>query len=397
MNSPPRLRALDVFRGATVALMILVNNPGSWAHLYPPLAHAPWHGLTPTDLVFPFFLFAVGNALAIVLPRLQAGPPGAFWRKVLQRTLLIFAIGLFLNISPFVRWDAAGELVPRSWETLRVMGVLQRIALAFGAAAAIAWLLGRRAVPWAAGALLLLYWAACQALGAPGDVYSLEGFFGTPLDRAILGAAHLYKGEGVPFDPEGLVSTLPAVAQVLLGCWVGRMVVGDDGLRRPDAALVAHLLLWATLLLVLGYLWQLQMPLNKKLWTSSYVLVTTGFAMMALAACLHLIDVQPNPALRAGWVRFFELFGRNPLFVFVLSGFVPRVLALLRWQGGVNADGVAVWTSPLPWLYKNVFAVAGSAITSDPRLGSLLFALANLAVYAGLAWWLDKRRIYIRV
>ena len=397
MSGPPRLRALDVFRGATVALMILVNNPGSWSHLYPPLAHAAWHGLTPTDLVFPFFLFAVGNALAIVLPRLQAGPPAAFWRKVLQRTLLIFAIGLFLNISPFVRWDAAGELVPRSLDTLRVMGVLQRIALAFGAAACIAWLLGRRAVPWAAGALLLLYWAACQALGAPGDVYSLEGFFGTPLDRALLGAAHLYKGEGVPFDPEGLVSTLPAVAQVLLGCWVGRMVVGDDGLRRPDAALVARLFLWATLLLVLGYLWQLQMPLNKKLWTSSYVLVTTGFAMMALAACLHLIDVQPNPLLRAGWVRFFEVFGRNPLFVFVLSGFVPRVLALLRWQDGVNADGAAVWISPLPWLYKNVFAVAGNTIISDPRLGSLLFALANLAVYACLAWWLDKHRIYIRV
>ena len=198
-----RLRSLDVFRGATVALMILVNNPGSWAHLYPPLAHAPWHGCTPTDLVFPFFLFAVGNALAIVMPRLLAGPASAFWRKVIQRTVLIFAIGLFLNLSPFVRWDEAGQLVPRSLETLRVMGVLQRIALAFGAAAVIVWALGRRgehAALWAAAVLLLGYWAACLLWGAAGDAYSLQGFFGTAIDRALLGDKHLYKGEGVPFE-----------------------------------------------------------------------------------------------------------------------------------------------------------------------------------------------------
>ncbi len=136
-----RLRALDVFRGATVALMILVNNPGSWAHLYPPLAHAAWHGVTPTDLVFPFFLFAVGHALARVLPRFAAGAPAAFWWKVLKRTLTIFAIGLALKTSPLLRWSAEGELVWRSLETLRLMGVLQRIALCFGAAAAIAWAL----------------------------------------------------------------------------------------------------------------------------------------------------------------------------------------------------------------------------------------------------------------
>lgn len=390
-----RFRSLDVFRGATVALMILVNNPGTWAHMYPPLAHAPWHGCTPTDLVFPFFLFAVGNALAFVMPGLLAGPAGAFWAKVARRTLLIFLIGLFLNASPFVRWSAEGELVMRQWETLRFMGVLQRIALCFGAAAVIVWLFGRRGAAgplWATAALLVGYALACLLLGAPGDPYSLQGWFGTAIDRALLGETHLYKGEGVPFDPEGLASTMPAVAQVLLGWWVGRMVVAGP----LSAALVSRLFLWATALLVLAYFWQLEMPLNKKIWTSSYVLHTTGLAMMALAAFIHLIDIRKQPRELAGWATFFEVFGKNPLFVFVLSGFVPRVLALLRWQDGVTAAGQVQWISPLPWVYKNVFAGIGQ-LAGDPRLGSFLFACANLCAYALLAWWLDRKRIYIRV
>jgi predicted acyltransferase len=383
-----RFRSLDIFRGAAVALMILVNNPGSWKHLYPPLAHADWHGLTPTDLVFPFFLFAVGNALALVLPRLQQGPAAAFWRKVAQRTLVIFVIGLLLNAAPFVRWDANGELALRSWDTLRVMGVLQRIALAYGAAAIIVWGLGRRGALWAIALLLLGYWGACRLFGG-ADPYSLEGFFGTALDRALLGPPHLYKGEGVPFDPEGLASTLPAVAQVLLGWWVGETVLR----RRVDAALVARLFLGATVLLVAAYLWQLEMPLNKKIWSSSYVLATTGMAMMALAAIIHRVEIRPRPAALWGWARLFETFGRNALFVFVLSALVPRVLALARWPAGLTPEGKTLWTSPLPWLYDAVFAGIGS----DPRLGSLLFAVANLACYALLAWWLDRRRIYIRV
>ncbi len=383
----PRLRSLDVFRGATVALMILVNNPGNWGALYPPLAHAPWHGCTPTDLVFPFFLFAVGNALALVLPGLQAS--GRFWPRVLTRTVVIFLIGLLLNAAPFLRWNEQGDLVLRSWETMRIMGVLQRIALCFGAAAALIGLLGMRRALWAATALLVGYWLACHALGAPGDAYSLQGWFGTALDRAALGERHLYRGEGVPFDPEGLASTAPAVAQVLLGFWVGQRF--QD--RRLDASLVARLALWGAVLLAAGYMWQLDMPLNKKIWTSSYVLHTTGIALLALALCVQVVDVRARPGELRGWVRFFEVFGRNPLFVFVLSGLVPRVLGLLRWQTGTLPESAAVWTSPLPWAYNTLFAGIGS----DPRLGSLLFACANLAVYAALAFWLDRRRVYIRV
>lgn len=384
-----RFRSLDVFRGATVALMILVNNPGSWSAIYPALAHAPWHGWTATDLVFPFFLFAVGNALALVMPALLNGPATVFWRRVAQRTLLIFAIGLLLNAAPFVRWDAAGELVPRSWETLRLMGVLQRIALCFGAAAAIVWLAGRRGALIAAGGLLLGYWAACEWLGAPGDVYSLQGWFGTALDRALLGEGHLYRGEGLPFDPEGLASTAPAIAQVLLGWWVGQWVQ-----RGPlDAALLRRLAAWGLGLVLLAGFWHGLMPINKKIWTSSYVLLTTGLAMGTLALCIGLIEIRRRPLEMAGWVRLFEVFGRNPLFIFVLSGLVPRGLSLLRWPAGVNEQGQVLWTSPLPWIHQQVFAGVGS----DPRLGSLLFALAHLALYALLAWWLDSRRIYIRV
>ena len=391
-----RFTSLDVLRGGAVALMILVNNPGSWSQLYPPFAHAAWHGVTPTDLVFPFFLFAVGNALAFTMPALRDAPAGEFWAKVAKRTLLIFAIGLFLNGSPFVRWDAAGELVARPFETLRLMGVLQRIALCWGAAAVIIWAWSERGAWWAAIVLLLGYWWACVALGSPADPYSLEGFFGTAIDRSLLGAAHMYIGEGVPFDPEGLVSTVPAVAQVLLGYLAGAWVRR----HKSDAQLVVQLFVSACAALALAYLWQLVMPLNKKLWTSSYVLHTTGLALMLLALLIVAIDlrgVRDGQLKRPAWVGFFEVFGKNALFVFVLSGFIPRVLGLMRWGDGVDAAGLPNFISPLPWVYRTVFEPLSMLGGGDLRVASLLFAVANLSVYWLLARWLDRRRIYIRV
>lgn len=412
LPSPGRQASLDVFRGATVALMILVNNPGSWQALYPPLAHAPWHGLTPTDWVFPFFLFAVGQSLALALPRWQAEGRARLWRRIALRTAAIFALGLLLNAAPFVRWDATGELVLRELDTLRTMGVLQRIALCFGAAAALLVLAGRHASPVAlvaAAVLLLGYWWACVALGAPGDAYSLQGWFGTALDRTLLGEAHLYRGEGVPFDPEGLASTPPAIAQVLLGWWVGTQLRG----RALDAHAVARLCLWATLLLVLAGLWQWQMPLNKKIWTSSYVLHTSALAMLVLALVIAWLEPAARGLLRPATsdtataaataahkapgpglaVRVLQAFGRNPLLLFVLSGLVPRALGLLRWPEGMAADGTPLWTTPLRWAYQSGFAGIGS----DPRLGSLLYAIAYTSLYAALALWLDRRRLYLRV
>lgn len=402
--SAAREPALDVFRGATVALMILVNNPGSWNALYPPLAHAAWHGVTPTDLVFPFFLFAVGHALALVMPPLLAGPPRVFWGRVARRAALIFGIGLLLNAAPFVRWDAAGELVMRDWSQLRLMGVLQRIALCFGAAAAIVWWAERhaarpdRAVLVAVAVLLLGYQALCVALGAPGDPYSLQGWFGTAWDKALLGESHLYRGEGVPFDPEGLASTPPAIAQVLLGWWVGRTLARG----AIDTGAVARLFTAAVVLGGLAYAWQLGMPLNKKIWTSSYVLLTTALAMASLAALLQLLnhgtrlDGQPSRAT-VGWVALCTWFGRNPLLLFVLAGLVPRFLGLIRWEAGTAADGSVRWTSPLPWVHEQVALPLAALMSADPRLASLLFAMLNLGFYAVVAAGLHRRRLYWRL
>ncbi|MFN5009653.1 MAG: acyltransferase family protein [Gammaproteobacteria bacterium] len=392
-----RDRALDAFRGATVAGMILVNNPGSWQHLYGPLAHAPWHGCTPTDLVFPFFLFAVGASLALVMPALQRLSAGAFTRRVAQRSLLIFGIGLLLNAAPFVRWDEAGALVARDPDTLRIMGVLQRIALCFGVAAVIAWWGGVRAALWAAAALLLGYWAALWAFAQGPDPYSLEGFFGTALDRALLGPSHLYQGEGVPFDPEGLASTLPAVAQVLLGFVVGVRLArrtANPGWWRP-------LLVTAAVLVAAGLVWSLALPLTKKIWTPSYVLYTTGLAVLTMAALAALLDGRPGvrrdfrgPA--GVLVRGCEAFGRNALLVFALSGLVPRLLLLWRLPAEATlpgADAAAAATlTPLQWLYRHGF----EPWSADPRLASFLYAVAMVLAYGLLARALDRRGIYFR-
>ena len=209
--------------------MILVNNPGSWGYIYDPLEHAPWHGLTPTDLVFPFFLFAVGNAMAFVMPKLEAAGDKVFWAKIIKRSLLIFAIGLFLAWWPFVKW-VDGSLVFKPWsymddkgnpQGIRLLGVLPRIAICYFFAAVIIYYLKLRKAFYAGMILLLLYWLLCFLLGDKNDPYSMAGWFGNKIDRAILGEAHMYKGEGMLFDPEGLMSTIPAIVQVIFGYMVG--------------------------------------------------------------------------------------------------------------------------------------------------------------------------------
>ncbi len=399
----PRLLWLDLLRGAAVALMILVNHPGNWNHLYPPLAHAPWHGWTPTDLVFPFFLFAVGNALALVMPALWAGTPAAFWRKWAWRTGLIFFIGLGLNAAPFVQWDASGALVAKPLDALRILGVLQRIALCWGAAALLLWWAGRRdparALPRALLAIcagLIAYAVACTLLAQGPDAYSLAGYFGTALDRAVLGARHLYQGEGQPFDPEGLASTLPAIAQVLLGWCTGHLLMQAPRAAHGTRRLLPLAMLGAALFAA-GLVWGDVLPINKKLWTPSYVLLTTGLALLTLCALARAFDrpagstkARNKPTLIA---RAVAAFGRNALFVFVLSGLLPRLLSLVRWVDAVNAQGQPIWITPLPWLQRTLFA----DLFADPRAGSLAYALAHLGLYAALALWLDARRLYIKI
>ncbi|MCX7177029.1 MAG: DUF5009 domain-containing protein [Proteobacteria bacterium] len=377
-----RYLSLDVFRGATVALMILVNNPGSWSHLYPPLAHAAWHGCTLTDLVFPFFLFAVGNAMAFALPVHS----DAFYRHVARRTLWIFGLGLFLNLSPFIRWSDEGELVWRNLDLLRWLGVLQRIGLAYFFSALVVRLVPQRALPIFAAGILLAYWALCLTFGAADDPYSLEGFWGTAVDRALLGANHLYKGEGVPFDPEGMVSTLPCIAQVLIGYLIGRYPASNP----PSLRVVARLVVAGLAMILIGWVWSAVMPLNKKIWTSSYVVFTSGWAALVMAALVWLLEIRKHGG---SWRELALAFGCNPLFIFCLSGFLPRVIWLLRWPAGIRPDGKVNYANALSWPYDRIIEPA----FADPRLGSLVYALAMVAFYGSIAMWMRRRSIFIKV
>jgi predicted acyltransferase len=374
--------------------MILVNNPGSWGHIYAPLAHAPWHGLTPTDLVFPFFLFAVGNAMAFVMPRLEAGGDAAFWKKIIKRTALIFLIGLFLNWWPFVRW-IDGSLLFRPWTDpnnpqsgVRILGVLQRIALCYFFASIIIYYLKPRKAFYAALILLLLYWVLCY-VGNPIDPYSLHGWFGTDIDKKLLGVAHMYKGEGRPFDPEGFVSTIPAIAEVILGYLIGDYIQKKS--KSPDPNDVAGiqrlypmltgLFVTGVALLVTGFCWDMVFPINKKIWTSSFTIYTAGLATITIATMIYMIEIKN----KRGWLsRFFSVFGKNALFVFALSAFLPKGLGLIRLEKGVN---------PWNYLYTKLFV----NIPGDPKLGSLLYALCVITFMWAICYWMDKKRIYIKV
>ncbi len=400
-----RYYSLDVFRGATVALMILVNNPGTWSAMFSPLKHADWHGVTPTDLVFPFFLFAVGNAMAFVMPRLREAGDAVFWRKVLKRTALIFLIGLFLNWWPFVQWQG-DSLVFRHWvdpsnpeRGVRIMGVLQRIALAYCFASIIVYYTRVRGTLIVSALLLLGYWLLCVLFGG-NDPYSLAGWFGTELDKQAFGVAHLYKGEGVPFDPEGLVSTLPSIVQVILGYltgvyirakgqvdWLWSRIPAPD---QPIYKMLAGLLVMGVVLYVTGLAWDLVFPINKKIWTSSYVVYTTGLALFAIGTMIWYIEIL---GAKNALTRFFDVFGKNPLFIFVLSGLIPRLSGLARFQVGVSDEGSAVYSTPLRWFYTEVCA----KVPGPPEVGSFAYALAFLALCWAIAYWLDRKRIYIKV
>ncbi len=378
--------------------MILVNNPGSWSHIYAPLEHAPWHGCTPTDLVFPFFLFAVGTAMAFTMPRLQLAGTGPFLRKVITRSFLIFLIGLLLNWSPFVRWEG-DHLVWKSLQNVRVFGVLQRISLCYLFASLLIFFLKPRQALAVSFALLLVYWFVTLLAGT-GDPYSLEGFWGTHIDRALLGNMHIYKGEGVSFDPEGLVSTLPAIIQVVFGFFAGKRIRerGEGGEiplnqhAREDLLnrMLTRLFVAASLLIAGGLLWSLAFPLNKKIWTSSYVIYTTGLAVAILSTVIYAIEIKGY----RGWLtRFFEVFGKNPLFIFVLSGFLPRLLALVRIPGETGPDGQPQYLSPFGWFYEFICRPAFSNLNN----GSLLYAVCMIIFYWLIVYWLDRKRIYIRV
>jgi predicted acyltransferase len=410
-----RYYSLDVFRGATVALMILVNNPGSWSHIYGPLEHAEWHGITPTDLVFPFFLFAVGNALAFVMPRFEEKGDGYFWKKIIRRTLLIYGIGLFLNWWPFVRWQN-DQLVTNGWTWanaegkvvgIRLLGVLQRIALCYFFGSVIVYYLKVRGAFLAGVILLLLYWLLSFSLGDPSDPFSKAGYFGNSMDESVITTTHMYQGEsytvnGVtrPFEPEGLMSTLPAIVNVIFGFLIGDYIrkrgkhieqLTDNAVKGFEIYQTLTVLFVAAIgFLIAGYVWGLSFPVNKRIWTSSYVVVTTGMATAILCTMIYAIEVK---GMRNWVTRFFDVFGKNALFVFALSAFLPRGLRLIRIPNGTNAQGKPAYLSPWNYIYEKGYKL----IPGDPRIGSLLFALTVILFMWAVCYWMDRKRIYIKV
>lgn len=365
-----RSLALDAFRGATIAGMILVNMPGSWANIYGPLRHAAWHGATPTDLIFPFFLFVVGSAMWFSFARFDHQLSGALAKKILRRVGLIFLVGLFLSAYPF-----SGELL----SDLRVMGVLQRIALAYGLAAFLCLLLDRRQLILVSAGILLGYWALLARFGG-SDPYSLEGNVVGRVDRAIFGESHVWHGFGVPFDPEGLLSTLPAVVTVVMGFFAGRWITTSA--RREDAVL--RMLLAGTVLIVGGLIWNPAFPINKPLWTSSYVLYTGGIAFAALAWFIWVIDVKGYRR----WTMPFQVYGLNPLFAYVLSGVLARTMTRLVHVPVGDGETVTAYR----WLYSRIFEpLAG------PLNGSLLFAVAMVVLIWLVVLPLYRKDIVIKI
>jgi predicted acyltransferase len=386
MLQAPRFTALDVFRGMTVCFMIIVNTPGSYSTAYAPLNHAAWHGFTPTDLVFPSFLFAVGNAMSFVMKKWAGMDNAAVLGKIFKRTLIIFLLGYLMYWFPFVEWNDNGGLSGKPFSGTRIMGVLQRIALCYCIAALmIRYLKLNTVITWSL-AFLFLYWlillmfepGSAHQMNPPhpgntNDAYDILTNAGSRLDRWLFGSAHLYHGEGVAFDPEGLLSTLPAIVNVTSGYVAGKWIQE----RGSNYEGLTKLLLVGVTLIFLALCWNNFHPINKKLWTGSYVFLTVGIDCVLLAALVYIIDFLQIKRFN----YFFEVFGRNPLFIYLLS----EIGAILLWF-------IPIGGKPLyAWLYDNIFINAG------PYFGSFLFAITFMLFCWLIGYLLDRKKIYVRV
>jgi predicted acyltransferase len=371
MTASSRLEALDVFRGLTVAAMIVVSTPGTWESVYWPLEHALWNGWTPTDLVFPFFLFAMGAAVPIALTR-RRGQPRRLRRHVLRRALVLFGLGLLLN--------AIKSSTPLVWATFRIPGVLQRIAVVY---VIVAWLTERKSRAFQIGfALVSLfgYWAAMMLVPVPGagaGVLSAEGNLASFVDRLVL-RGHLAFGA---WDPEGILSTVPAVATALCGVFAG------DWLIQPGARRHRTLLLWASgaAATMLALVWHRVFPINKNLWTSSFALLSAGMAAQVLSLCYWILDERQWKA----WSLPFVAFGRNALAAYFLSIALDTVLD--RWSIGPPGAATLKWS-----LYSHGFA-SWLDDCCGVEAASLSYALAYVGLWAGVATVMYRRRLFVGI
>jgi len=360
-----RYLSLDVFRGLDIALMIIVNSPGRGSTTFAPLLHAEWHGFTLTDLVFPTFLFVVGNSMSFSIKKYELLGNSTFFKKVLKRATIIFLLGFLMYWFPFFE---NGQLKPLA-ET-RIFGVLQRIALCYlFAAILLHYLKTKGAIIFSLIALI----AYNLILVTFGDL-TLTGNAVLTLDSWLIGAEHMYHGEGIAFDPEGLLSTLPAIVNVIAGYLTGRFIQNNG----QNYETISKLLMTGFALILLGLAWDMILPINKKLWTSSFVLLTTGIDLFVIGALVYLLDMSKTYK----WTYFFQVFGRNPLFIYLLSELFVITLFSIKFKG----------TSMYNWIAETIFiAYTGGYI------GSLLFALWVMLTCWLVGYLLDKKGIYIKV
>ncbi len=382
-----RILALDVMRGITIAGMILVNNPGSWSHIYTPLEHASWNGLTPTDLVFPFFMFIMGMSTYISLKKYNFSFSWPTLAKILRRTVVIFAIGLAIAWLGLTLRGIYSEatLVEAvfNFDHIRILGVMPRLAICYGVASIVAITLNRRWLPWVIGLLLGVY-TVLLLIGA-GWEFSLDNII-SRVDHAVLGENHMYAdtidGVCLKFDPEGLLSTIPSIAHTLLGFWCGmKMMTLHD---NRDRALTLFLV--GTVLTFTGFLLNYGFPINKKIWSPTFVLTTCGLASSLLALLIWVIDIKKHKK----WCTFFRVFGVNPLFLYVQGAVLSLLFGLVRIPCPAAQAG---YTTVHGWYYNDVLVPA----VTDATFASLLYAVTFIMLNWAIGYILYAKKIYIKI
>lgn len=385
---PQRLLALDILRGITIAGMILVNNPGSWGHIYAPLAHAEWHGLTPTDLVFPFFMYIMGISTYFSLRKYDFKFSGATLWKICRRTVVIFAIGLAIAwFGMFLRGITSGKALAEAvftFDHIRILGVMPRLAICYGFGSLIALALSKKALPWFIAGMLVVY-AVILFIGN-GFEFASNNVIAV-VDKVVLGPDHMYTdhvaGESLKFDPEGLLSTLPSIAHMLIGFVCGGLIVGtkDNNLR------INKLFIIGTILTFSGFLLDFGIPINKKIWSPTFVLTTCGLAASFLGLLIWIIDIKGYRR----WCRFFEAFGINPLFMYCLGAVLSIIIGAIKVPYAAVESGV---TTLKGWIYQ---AVLMPACADNATLASLCFAILFVLLNWCIGDILYKKKIYIKI
>jgi predicted acyltransferase len=391
-----RLLSLDVFRGITIAGMLLVNNPGTWSAIFPPLEHAEWNGWTPTDLIFPFFLFIVGitTHLSLSARRARGDDDSAVVKQILRRGIIIYLLGFAMAMFPFYQWGAIASIPNATpWdrilyriEHVRILGVLPRIAIVYICAGLLTLKTTLKQQIMIIAALLFGYWFAMTLIPVPGEheigavlLNTHDRNLAAWLDRAILGTNHTWSGS-VTFDPEGPMSTIPAIATAMLGVIAGRWIVQKE---KPLLERISGMFAVGAIGMMVGLMWNWAFPINKNLWTSSYVIFTAGMACVAIATIMWIVDYCNVK----WWTKPFVIYGVNPIVAFVGSGVLARLIYTL-WHVSYQGHSVAIQDAIyqivfLPWL--------------PPRVASLAFAISFVVLWFGILTVLYRRNIVLKV